>query len=130
MFLCDENLEHGKNQSVKTAGKIIGTCRFSCTPPGSEHGNKTIVKFRRILLWEDYSIKTLCRGTLSTRFGHRFLIHFFEGYAFVIVIELQELHFMITFRTIQRGIPKERRIAVRHCVKLRYILCFSFEITR
>ena len=62
-----------------------------------------------ILLWEDYSIETLCRGTLSTRFGHCFLVHFFEGYAFVVVIEFQELHFVITFRTIQRVITKREK---------------------
>lgn len=48
----------------------------------------------------------LCRGTLSTRFGHGFLVHFFEGYALVVVIEFQKLHFVIAFRTIQRVIAE------------------------
>ena len=44
----------------------------------------------------------LCRGTLSSRFGHYFLVQFFERYPLVVAIEFQKLHFVITFRTIQR----------------------------
>ncbi|HIX52484.1 MAG TPA: hypothetical protein IAA28_06745, partial [Candidatus Lachnoclostridium stercoripullorum] len=44
---------------------------------------------------------SLCGGTLSTRFGHDILVHFFERYALVVVIKFQELHFMITLGTIQ-----------------------------
>ena len=42
------------------------------------------------------------------RFGHYFLVHFFEGYALMVVIEFQELHFVITFRTIQRIITERK----------------------
>ena len=48
----------------------------------------------------------LCRGTHSTRFGHGFLVQFFERYALVVVIELKKLHFMITIRTMQRVITE------------------------
>lgn len=54
-------------------------------------------------------ITVLCRGTHSTRFGHGFLVHFFEGNALVVVIEFQELHFVITFRAIQGGITKGKK---------------------
>jgi len=33
--------------------------------------------------------KKSCRGILSGRFGHGSLIEFFEGYAFVVVIEFK-----------------------------------------
>ena len=38
--------------------------------------------------------------------GEWTFVHFFERYALVVVIEFQELHFVITFRAIQRVIAE------------------------
>ena len=64
----------------------------------NEHGNRTKVRVRRY--------KNLLLQTNSKRFGHCLLIHFFEGYALVVIIKFQELHFMITLRTIQGIVDK------------------------
>lgn len=42
-------------------------------------------------------------------FGHCFLIKFFEGYASMIEIEFQQLHFMFAVRTFQRIIAEGRK---------------------
>ena len=70
-----------------------------------------------------------CRGTLSTRFGHGFLVKFFEGNALVVIVEFKEFHFVPTVRALQGVIPKRRKNSSTPLIEttknMMFFFCYS-----
>lgn len=67
-----------------------------------------------------------CRGTLPTRFGHCFLVHFFEGYALVVIIEFKNRHFVFAVRAFERILAEGRKNGGAPLVKTAVYRMFAF----
>ena len=60
------------------------------------------------------------------RSGHCFLVHFFEGDAFVVIVKFQKEHFMFTIRTVQWIVFKRRKDSSPPSVETAKYMAFFF----